>query len=490
MTGTSFLWYDLETFGRDCRRSRIAQFAAIRTDQDLREIDAPISLFCRPANDLLPSPLAALVTGITPQRAAAEGLIEAEFITRVHQEMAVPGTCSVGYNNLRFDDEFVRFGLYRNFHDAYEREWRNGNSRWDLLDVLRLARALRPDGLEWPLREDGQASFKLEDLARANGVRQGQAHEALSDVRALIGLARKLKDAQPRFWEHVLKLRDKRHVRSLYDLAAHTPLLHVSGRFPAERRHAALVAPLAVHPIIDTRVIAFDLAAEPAAFADLDDETLMARLYTPRAQLPDGVERLPLKEIHSNRCPALLALAHVRPAELQELGLDAGLAVERAGWLAANPRFIARCTALFAVERDYGPTDADGDLYRGFIGDADKRLFARIRSAAPGNLPRFAAQLQDERLKTLLLRYQARNWPESLDVDQQAEWDAFRRARFGTDDARLEGTAAAFAAELGRARGMALEDSQLALLQAVEDWGRERLAEAGLTLPTPPASTS
>ena len=189
----TFLWYDLETFGRDPRRTRIAQFAAQRTNANLQPVGEPISLFCQPADDLLPSPEATMITGITPQRALAEGLREAEFMARLHEEFAQPGTCAVGYNSIRFDDEFVRFGLYRNFHDAYEREWRNGNSRWDLLDVLRLAEALRPEGLAWPLREDGAPSFKLEHLAEANGVREGDAHEALSDVRALIGLARRLR---------------------------------------------------------------------------------------------------------------------------------------------------------------------------------------------------------------------------------------------------------------------------------------------------------
>ncbi len=477
----SFLWYDLETFGRDPRCSRIAQFAAVRTDDDLRETEAPISLFCKPADDLLPSPMATAITGITPQRALAEGLVEAEFFARVHEAMALPGTCSVGYNSLRFDDEFIRFGLYRNFFDAYEREWRNGNSRWDLLDVLRLARALRPEGLEWPLRDDGHASFRLEDLAKANGVREGMAHEALSDVRALIALARRLKDAQPRFWDHVLKLRDKKAVRAQCDLVAHTPLLHVSGRSPAERRHAALVAPIAVHPTIGTRVIAFDLGADPTAFAGLDDEALMARLYTPRAELPEGVERLPLKEIHTNRCPALLALAHVRPAELAVLGLDAALAVERAGWLAANPGFIARCTALFAKARDYGPADADGDLYGGFIGDADRALFPRIRTAAPATLPRFAEQLRDERLKTLLFRYQARNWPESLDAAQHSAWDDYRRQRFSTGSRLGELDAAGFFAELAAARQSEAGRMHVAELDALEAWGRERLAELGLS---------
>jgi exodeoxyribonuclease-1 len=466
----SFLWYDLETFGRDPRRSRIAQFAAIRTDEDLREIDTPVSLFCRPADDVLPSPIATAITAIAPQRAMALGLIEADFFARVHELMAEPGTCSVGYNSLRFDDEFIRFGLYRNFHDAYEREWRNGNSRWDLLDVLRLARALRPDGLEWPLRDDGSASFRLEDLADANGAREGMAHEALSDVRALIALARKLKGAQPRFWDYVLKLRDKRTVRGLCDLVGHAPLLHVSGRFPAERRHAALVAPIAVHPLIGTRIIAYDLCTDPTAFAELDDEALQARLYTPRAQLPEGVQRLPLKEIHTNRCPAVLPLAHVRPAELERLQLDAATAHERAAWLASHPDFIARCVALFAQTRDFGVTDADGDLYGGFISDADRRLFPRIRTADPQALPGFAAQLQDERLKTLLFRYQARNWPETLDDRQRETWAAHRRARLLEGDARADGSLAAFEAEWDEALSRATTDEARTALAQLRAW--------------------
>jgi exodeoxyribonuclease-1 len=476
----SFLWYDLETFGRDPRRSRIAQFAAIRTDDDLREIEAPVSLFCQPADDVLPSPIATAITHITPQRAKTEGLVEAEFFARVHDLMAEPGTCCVGYNSLRFDDEFIRFGLYRNFYDAYEREWKNGNSRWDLLDVLRLARALRPEGLEWPLREDRHASFRLEDLAAANGAREGMAHEALSDVRALIALARKLKDAQPRLWDYVLKLRDKRHVRTLCDVATHAPVFHVSTRFPAERRHAALVAPIAVHPIIGTRVIAYDLAIDPSAFVDLDDDALKARLYTPRAALPDGIERLPLKEIHTNRCPAVLPVAHVRPAELAALGLDLEQANARAAWFNAHPGFVARCVALFSEARDFGITDADGDLYGGFISDGDRRLFPRIRTAEPATLPQFARQLQDKRLKTLLFRYQARNWPQTLGAAERAEWEAYRRARLLDGDVRADGSLAAFDAEWPEACERAGNDEARAALGALRDWRDSLLRDLGL----------
>ena len=474
----SFLWYDLETFGRDPRRSRIAQFAAIRTDEDLKEIEAPISIFCKPAADLLPSPIAALITGITPQMAEREGVIESEFFARIAEHMGQQGTCAVGYNSLRFDDEFVRFGLYRNFRDAYEREWRNGNSRWDLLDVLRLAYALRPDALQWPKRDDGYASFKLEDLALANGVREGQAHEALSDVRALIGLARKLKDAHPRFWDYALSLRNKRHVLGLCDVVEHTPLLHISGRFPAERRHAALVAPLARNPKIDGRVIAFDLAMDPAEFENFDGAALAARLYVRQADLPEGARRLPLKEVHGNRCPAVVPLAHVRAAELSVLGLNLDEALARAAWLRAHPDFVERCVSLFSRDRNDGPTDPDGDLYGGFVGDGDKRLFPRIRSAAPHELAGFASSFTDPRLPELLFRYQARNWPESLDEAQLAHWRAYLQRRFAPGSGLGELDAESVFTELAEARVRGTDGTQSELLDAVERWIKDTLARS------------
>ena len=320
----SFLFYDLETFGADPRTTRIAQFAAIRTDAALQEIEAPISIFVQPAEDLLPSPTATLITGIAPQDAQAQGLTEAAAFALIFEEMARPETCTLGYNSLRFDDEFVRHGLFRNFYDPYEREWRGGNGRWDLLDVLRLAHALRPEGMVWPQREDGATSFKLEHLSLANGVRIGDAHEALSDVRALIGLARILREAQPRLWNYALKLRDKRFAASLVDVAQMTPLLHVSQRFPASRLCSAPVVPITRHPQIDNRVVVFDLAQDPEALLRLDAQGIADRLYIAQADLPEGEQRIALKEIHLNRCPALVAWNHLRPADQARLGIEIG----------------------------------------------------------------------------------------------------------------------------------------------------------------------
>jgi exodeoxyribonuclease-1 len=469
----SFLWYDLETFGRDPRRTRIAQFAAIRTDAELNPVGEPISLFCQPANDLLPSPTATMITGITPQRALTEGLPEHEFMARLADEFMQPMTCAVGYNSIRFDDEFVRFGLYRNFHDAYEREWRNGNSRWDLLDVLRLAEALRPDGLEWPKREDGAPSFKLEHLAIANGVREGEAHEALSDVRALIGLARKFKAAQPKLWDYAFALRAKRKVAALMDVANMAPLLHISSRYPASRHCAALVAPIAVHPKIDSRVIVCGLDEDPAALLALSPEDIADRLYTPAADLPEGERRIPLKEVHTNKCPILLPLSHLREADFERLGIDRAACLARAEQLRAAPGLAEKVRRVFGAERAHAPADADAALYDGFPSDADKRLFPRVRSAAVAELADLGPRFDDPRFAELLFRYRARNWPGSLDPADQHRWDDYRRRRLGSDSGLSEYDFTSYYAEIAALRGSTEPGPRQAWLDALDAWGHD-----------------
>jgi len=471
----SFLFYDLETFGANPRTSRIAQFAAIRTDADLNQVDEPISFFVRPADDLLPSPTATLITGITPQQALREGVNEAEAFARICEEMSRPETCTLGYNSLRFDDEFVRAGLFRNFHDPYEREWRGGNCRWDLLDVMRLAHALRPDGLMWPLREDGSASFRLEHLALANGVREGDAHEALSDVRALIGLARLLKSSQPRLWDYALKLRDKRFAAQLLDVARMHPVLHVSQRFPANRLCSAPVLPLARHPQVDSRVIVFDLAQDPGALLAMSPEDIADRLYTPAADLPEGEERVALKEVHLNRCPVLVAWDHLREADFARLAIDRALSEERAQRIRdAGPALAEKVRQVYATRRERTPGDVDASLYDGFLGDGDRRKFPAVRSIPPHMLGQHDFGFQDPRLPELLFRYRARNWPDSLSAAERSRWDGYRRLRLSRDSGLSEYSFDSFQAELGALRTANAGDGRkLALLDQVEAWARD-----------------
>ncbi len=471
----SFLFYDLETFGQDPRRTRVAQFAAIRTDADLNMIDAPVSFYVKPADDLLPSPIATLITGITPQHALAEGVSEAEAFSRINDLMARPGTCTLGYNTLRFDDEFVRHGLFRNFFDPYEREWRNGNSRWDLLDMLRLVHALRPDGIAWPQREDGATSFKLEHLALANDVRQGDAHEALSDVHATIGMARLFKQAQPRLWEYALKLRDKRFVGSLLDVDAMQPVLHISMRYPAQRMCAAPVMPIARHPYINNRVIALDLEGDIDGLLALPAETLAARLYTRAADLAEGEQRVPLKEVHLNKVPALVAWNHLRPADHARLGIDVATVDANAARVReAGPALVEKVRQVYGGERVATVSDVDASLYDGFLADGDKALMSRLRTSPPAELAGFAERLKDPRMPELLFRYRARNHPQTLDAGERGRWNDYRRQRLLGDAGLGEQTLPDFRAQLDTlALEHAADPAKLALLQHLRDWGTD-----------------
>jgi exodeoxyribonuclease-1 len=429
----------------------------------------------RPADDLLPSPTATLITGITPQQALREGVNEAEAFARICEEMSRPETCTLGYNSLRFDDEFVRAGLFRNFYDPYEREWRGGNCRWDLLDVMRMAHALRPDGLLWPLREDGSASFRLEHLALANGVREGDAHEALSDVRALIGLARLLKTSQPRLWDYALKLRDKRFAAHLLDVARMQPVLHVSQRFPANRLCSAPVLPLARHPQVDNRVIVFDLAQDPGALLAMSPEDIADRLYTPAADLPEGEERVALKEVHLNRCPVLVAWDHLREADFARLAIDRALSEERARRIRdAGPALAEKVRQVYASRRERTPGDVDASLYGGFLGDGDRRKFPAVRSIPPHMLGHHDFGFQDPRLPELLFRYRARNWPDSLNLAERSRWDDYRRLRLSRDSGLSEYSFDSFQAELAALRAAHAGDGRkLPLLDQVEAWARD-----------------
>lgn len=430
----TFLWHDYETFGADPRRDRPVQFAALRTDTDLAILEDPVVWYAAPADDVLPHPDACLITGITPQYARQHGVRESEFAGRIAEEMGRAGTCCVGFNNFRFDDEVTRYLFYRNFIDPYEREWARGNSRFDLIDVVRMMRALRPEGLDWPDRDDGTPSFRLEDLARANDLDTGRAHDALADVHTTLELARKLAAAQPKLWRWALSLRDRFNVTRM--LSPDKPLVHVSARYPARWCGLAPVLPLAEHPRFRGQWLVWNLREDPVAFTDYDSETLADLLFTPAADLPEDMSRLPVKLIRSNRCPMIAPMAVIDSAARKRLDIDLRTIARHSDWLRHHPDFIARLRAIHEPPPATTEPDPELALYSGFIPDHDRRQFGLIRDLDGHELAGMSLQFDDPRLPDLLFRYRARNWPESLTGDERDRWTDYRRRRL-VDDPEL-----------------------------------------------------
>ena len=471
----TFLWHDYETFGADPRRDRPAQFAAIRTDADFNEVGEPVEWFCKPADDYLPHPQACLITGITPQQARRRGLPEAEFAGRVEALMSAPGTCVLGYNSLRFDDEVTRHLFYRNLIDPYAREWQNGNSRWDLIDVVRAFHALRPAGIEWPRRADGAPSFRLEDLTAANGIAHQGAHDALADVRATIALAKRLREANPRLFDYLQGLRGKRAVARLLDVPGRKPVLHISRRYPASRGCAALVVPLAEHPTNPNGVIVYDLSMDPTPLFDLTAEQIRQRVFVSNDDLAEGEERIPLKVIHINKCPVLFPASALKDVEgpskgeygeiVTRLGLDVDACRQHWKRLAAHPEVAARVSEVFAAPPPAGPEDPDLMLYAGgFFSPADRQQMQRVRDSDPWDLVGARFAFQDPRLEEMLFRYRARSYPETLEGEELAQWEAYRWARM--NDAAVAGlTLKGFAREIERLNQGELGDRERQVLE-------------------------
>ena len=422
MPATSFFWHDYETFGRVPRRDRPAQFAGVRTDLELNEIDSPVMHHCQPAPDVLPDPESVLLTGILPQHCLQQGLPEHAFADAVLGELGRPGTIGVGYNSIRFDDEVTRFLFWRNLLDPYAREWRDDCSRWDLMDTVRCAYALRPGGIEWPTDENGRVSFKLERLTAANGLAHDAAHDALSDVRATLALARLVKSRHPRLWDFCLALREKAAVQA--QIVGGRPLLHVSGRYPTERGCLAIVWPFAPHPVNRNEVIVWDLAHDPEELMALDAAQIRARLFVRQADLPEGTTRLPIKTIHINKSPVVVGkLNTLDPAMAERWGIDRAQADAHAQKAARiGGEMLGVWERVFAREAPAQAPDVDEDLYGGFLQDDDRRRLQQLRALPPQEMARARPAFRDGRLEELVFRFRARNFPGTLDDVEALRW--------------------------------------------------------------------
>lgn len=429
----SFFFFDYETWGVSPAKDRPCQFAGVRTDMDFNIIGEPLVIYCKPPADYLPSPEAALVTGIKPQLTIDKGLSEQEFITQIHNEFATPNTCSLGYNNIRFDDEVTRYTLYRNFFDPYAWSWQNGNSRWDLLDVMRAVYALRPDGINWPVDDEGKPSFKLEKLSVENGIEHANAHDAMADVHATIELAKKLKQAQPKMFDYLLNMRHKRKLNELIDIANLTPLMHVSGMFGTECSNTSWIVPLAWHPNNNNAVITVNLAMDPTPLLELSVEEIKLRMYTKRADLAPGEAPIPVKLVHINKCPILAPAKTLTAENAQTIGIDRQACLANLTILKQNPEIRQKLIQLFAIEREYeNDNNVDTQLYSGFFSNADKATIDIIRNSSPAQLIDFELNVEDARIKPLLFRYRARNFPETLDEQEQMRWANYLRDYYET----------------------------------------------------------
>jgi len=406
----SYFFYDLETSGLKPREDRIMQFAGQRTDMDLNPIGEPVNILVKMTDDALPSPGAILVTGITPQQTLMDGVSEAEFCRFVTEEVFTPGTIALGYNTVRFDDEFMRAILWRNFYDPYEWEWSEGRSRWDMLDVVRLTRALRPEGIKWPVTEDGKATNRLELLTKENGLEHSHAHDALSDVFATIAVAKLIREKQPELFSFLFKMRDKREVQKLVNLENRRPFVYASGRYPAEFNKTTVAFPLTAGR--HGNILVYDLSYDI-------DEVDLEKTYPI------------VKELCPNKCPAVAPLGVLeKEGGWEKISLSREKVEANLAKLTSRPEFFEQMRTKYEERPEFLPAaEPEAAIYEGFLDGADKVKVAAVRNADARGLADFHPEFLDERLPGLLLHYKGRNFPESLSETEAEAYETYRRAR-------------------------------------------------------------
>lgn len=421
----SILWHDYETWGVSPKYDKPSQFAAIRTDLDLNIIGEPEVFYCKPVQDYLPHPMACLVTGITPQKAQSEGLIEAEFAARIHALFSVANTCVAGYNSVRFDDEVSRYLFYRNFYDPYAREYKNGNSRWDIIDMARLCYALSPDGINWPTNEEGRVSFRLELLTAANGIEHASAHDAMSDVYATIALAKLIKEKQPKLYNFVFSIRSKNEVLKHLNVFEMTPFLHTSSRISAGQRNTSWYMPIDVDPVNKNAITCVDLSKDISPLLELSAQEIKADLYTRHDELAaEGKLPIPIKQVHINKCPIVAPAKVLTPERANVIGINREACLANWKIIKQNADSIKiKMSEVFTKDYTYLNDDPEHALYSGeFFDYSDREKMDAIHTMQIEQLGSFPFNFTDARLDTLLFRFRARNYPNTLTVDEHVRW--------------------------------------------------------------------
>lgn len=426
----TFYFYDLETSGLDAKYQRIMQFGGQRTDENLNPIGEPFQTLVKLTDEILPEPDAIMVTSITPQQTLADGITEVELIDYLNKEVFTKDTVMVGFNSIRFDDEFIRNILYRNFYDPYDREWSNGRSRWDVIDLVRMTRALRPEAINWPVDSEGNGTNRLEELTRANGIEHSNAHDALADVLATIEVAKLIKNKQPKLFDHLLSMRDKKKAADVIGLGRGQAIVHSSGRLRKENLSTSVFMPLIAHPTNNNAILCWDLRYDPTPWKDATPEEIARLAFSTWQELAKTDEqRIPIKAIHLNKSPAIAPLGVLDSASQERINLtipQIETHIKMLNGLIDLPKSVAKAWQTNKFDTD---PDVEGQLYDGFISDSDKMAMEETHKILESDLPLAVPQFSDERLQQMWLRYKARNFPKTLTDQERELWEQYRAQR-------------------------------------------------------------
>jgi len=441
---STILWHDYETWGVNPSVDFPVQFAAVRTDENLNIIKTQKSInwMCAIAHDYLPHPQACLVTGITPALSLRKGMSEPQFAAKIFKEMSQTHTCVAGYNSMRFDEEVTRNLLFRNFYPIYDREYKNNNSRWDIIDLVRAAYALRPEGINWPINES-KPSFKLELLCAENDISHESAHDALNDVYATIALAKLIKTKQPKLYDYYWKLRSKHEVDKLLSQFQQQLSVYVSGFISPNQGCCSVIMPVCRHPNNPNAVICVDVNRSIEALVNLSDDDLANLLFAEKnldtaASSKSSLEKPGLFSIAINKCPFVAPINTLTKENAVRLGIDLDACRRNFAELRLHAGLASRCRNIYEQKEEKPtPQNIDECLYATeFPNYADKQLMEKVRHVEPEQLVAYQNAFEDPLNNMRLFRYRGRNYPMTLEENEVTKWQQHLRMRFSENNKR------------------------------------------------------
>lgn len=400
----TYLFYDLETTGINKCFDQVLQFAAIRTDLELNELERhEIMIKLNP--DVIPSPEAVVVHEISIED-MQQGELELTAVEKIHALLNTPGTISCGYNTLKFDDEFLRFSFHKNLLPPYNHQWANDCGRMDIYPVAMLYYLYKNDIIQWP-EIDGNVSLKLENLNKANHLAIGHAHTAIVDVEATVALA-KLFFKDKKMWDYVMayfdKHQDTARIKTLATALQTGKDIHQIGLFVGGAgavdfyQYPALS--LGQHNHYKNQILWLRLDRPELSQTTVDNVPEMT--WVAKKKLGDLGFLLPFSGRH---------IRHLNETRQKQCK-------ENLAWLEAHPAIFNEIKSYHREYKypDVPNIDVDASLYQsGFLTPAEQALSARFHQAKPSEKMAIAREFKNPSLREMAIRLVGRNYPDYLD---------------------------------------------------------------------------
>ncbi len=414
----SYLFYDLETSGLNKSFDQILQFAAIRTDIDLNEIDRySINVKLRP--DVIPSPYASITHRISIAE-SKKGVSECMAIRHIHALLNTPGTISLGYNTLGFDDEFLRFSFYRNLLTPYTHQYSNKCNRSDILPFAVLYYLYKHESLEWPV-VDGKSSLKLEYLSAKNKLAEGRAHDAIVDVEATVELAKRFYK-EKEMWDYILgyfdKKTDKERIYQLPSAFESTAGIHMYGlmtgiKFGADNLYQAPV--LYIGDSIPYSNQSLWLRLDLPELNQLNKDNIKENSRVIRKRFGESPVILPPVERFTNK----ISTERMKIVD------------ENLKWLQAEKDKFYKLVSYYREfeYQDIPNVDVDAALYiNGFMTKEEQRVCNKFNQSSYDKMQDIIDEFSEGSLKELAKRVFIRNFFDEATGDSYKDFEKYLKA--------------------------------------------------------------